>query len=169
MKKKVLLYVVLLAIIGFIAFNIFTAGDKHVEVVEDNITLTNENSQLKTENGQLKSENSQLKSENQQLNSQISTLSNSISLAKKEAETILPKTIIKIEKEVEDNMGWTFPEQAYDLLKEKLKRKPTDEEYKKTLIELIQKDLLYHPGVPDPYMKGKKVSNSEVDKVVRQK
>jgi len=165
MKKKVLLYVVLLAIIGFITLNIFTAGDKHVEVVEDNITLTNENSQLKTENNQLKSENSQLKSENQQLNSQISTLS----IAKKEAETILPKTIIKIEKEVEDNMGWTFPEQAYDLLKEKLKRKPTDEEYKKTLIELIQKDLLYHPGVPDPYMKGKKVSNSEVDKVVRQK
>ena len=166
MKKKVLLYVVLLAIIGFIILNIFTAGDKHVEVVEDNITLTNENSQLKTENNQLKSENSQLKSENQQLNSQISTLSN---LAKKEAETILPKTIIKIEKEVEDNMGWTFPKQAYDLLKEKLKKEPTDEEYKKTLTELIQKDLLYYPGVPDPYMKGKKVLKSEINRVMRQK
>ena len=43
MKKKFLLPVVLLAVIILVVLNIFTAGDKHVTVVKDNINLVAEN------------------------------------------------------------------------------------------------------------------------------
>lgn len=64
MKKiKIVLFVGVLLIV----LNIFFAGDKHVEVVEENITLVEENQKLEGENRNLRAENANLKTENNNL------------------------------------------------------------------------------------------------------
>jgi cell division protein FtsB len=166
MKKKFLLPIVLLAVIILVLFNVFNAGDKHVTVVKDNENLVAENGQLKTENGKLKSENSQLKEINNKLSSSLISIKDSVKSTIKQSQGILPKAIIKIEKEINAELGWCTPDMAYSLLEEKLGKIPSKEEYKETLLDLLDKDMLYFPGNPDPYVKGKKVSKSKIDKII---
>jgi len=71
MRKKFLLPIVLLAVVALVLLNIFTAGDKHVEVVGENVSLTEQNTQLQSENGQLKAENTQLVAKNEALVEQV--------------------------------------------------------------------------------------------------
>ena len=70
MKKKFILPIVLLSVIGLVLLNIFTAGDKHVEVVGENVSLTNQVTTLKSENSNLKSLNADLTKKNQELTNQ---------------------------------------------------------------------------------------------------
>lgn len=166
MKKRLIILSLLALILALIFLSVFQTGNNHIVVVEENITLTNENGKLKEENKNLLSENNSLKLENNNLNSQLtkSAYFDSIKIEeKKELESVLPKTIVKIEKDIKDDMGWTTPEIALDLLSEKLKRKPTTEEYKKTLIDLFSKNLLFEAGYPDPYVKGKKITKKYID------
>lgn len=167
MRKKILILIILGIILSLFLVDVFSTGNRHIVVVDENVALTNENGLLKDENKKLVSENNNLKSENQKLNSEISKVNSqmySIETAVKQKESnILPKTIVKIENYVEAEMGWTTPELAYDLLKDKLGRNPTKEEYKKTLLELESKDMLYEAGNPDPYTKGKKITKNYID------
>jgi cell division protein FtsB len=64
MKK---IKIVLIVAVVLIVLNIFFAGDKHVEVVIDNISLTEENQKLEGENRSLRSENAGLRQENNNL------------------------------------------------------------------------------------------------------
>jgi len=169
MKIKFILPLVLVGLLGFIIISIFSAGNRHVEVVDENVTLASENKNLKSENNKLHSINNQLLAENKQLNQELTNVNNKFLAIEKEKESILPKTIVKIEKEIELELGWSTPNIAYDLLKDKLKRKPTDEEYKKTLEDLLNKNLLFYPGNPDPYVKGKKILSSDLTKIINQK
>lgn len=166
MKVKFILPLVLVGLLGFVFIDIFSAGNRHVEVIDKNVTLVSENQNLKTENNKLHSLNNQLLAENKQLNQE---LTNTTLAIKKEKESVLPKVIVKIEEEIELELGWSTPDIAYSLLEEKLKRKPTIEEYKKTLGDLLNKNLLFYPGHPDPYVKGKKISLSDLTKIINQK
>ena len=75
MVKKYLLPIVLLAVVVLVLLNIFTAGDKHVEVVGENVSLVEQNTQLQSENGQLKAENTQLVAKNEALTEQVALVS----------------------------------------------------------------------------------------------
>lgn len=175
MKKKLLLPGLLLVIVAFVILNIVTAGDKHVEVVTDNAVLVSENGKLKTENKQLKSENTKLA----QLNTQLTAdLSKATEVIKPEVLTAsappetqvsdkLPKIIISIAGEIEEGYGWCTPDIAYEMLQEKLGDLPTQDEYKQTLLDLLKRNMLYHPGEPDPYLKGDKVTKLEINKLVK--
>ena len=168
MKKKLIILLILGIILSLFLVDVFTTGNRHIVVVDENVELTNENGMLKDENKKLVSENNNLKSENQKLNSEITKVNSqmySIETAIKQKENnILPKTIVKIENYVEAEMGWTTPELAYDLLKDKLGRNPTKDEYKKTLFELESKNMLYEAGNPDPYSKGNKITKKYMNK-----
>lgn len=61
MKAK-LLYAILAmsGTVGFVVFQVGFAGDKHVTVVKENISLFNENTALRKENSDLKNENAAL-------------------------------------------------------------------------------------------------------------
>lgn len=166
MKIKFVLPLVLVGLLGFVLIDIFSAGNRHVEVVDENVALVSENQNLRTENNKLHSLNDQLLAENKQLNQE---LTNTTLAIKKEKESVLPKAIVKIEEEIELELGWSTPDIAYSLLEDKLKRKPTVEEYKKTLEDLLNKNLLFYPGNPDPYVKGKKISSSDLTKIINQK
>jgi hypothetical protein len=63
MKAK-LLYAILAmsGTVGFVVFQVGFAGDKHVTVVKENISLFNENNALRDENADLKEENAALDS-----------------------------------------------------------------------------------------------------------
>jgi len=63
MKAK-LLYAILAmsGTVGFVVFQVGFAGDKHVTVVKENISLYNENTSLRAENAELKAENAALDS-----------------------------------------------------------------------------------------------------------
>ena len=63
MKAK-LLYAILAmsGTVGFVVFQVGFAGDKHVTVVKENISLYNENTALRAENKALKEENAALDS-----------------------------------------------------------------------------------------------------------
>ena len=171
MKKKFLLPGILLVIIAFVLLNIVTAGDKHVTVVEDNATLVNENGKLKTENKQLKSENNKLASLNNKLSADLTKVMTAVTLTASAKEVKvndkLPKAIVTIEEEIESELGWCTPDIAYGLLEEKLEKTPTKEEYKRTLVNLLNRDMLYNPGTPDPYVKGTKVTQSQINKIIK--
>jgi hypothetical protein len=169
MRKKLFLLILLGVILSLFLIDVFNTGNRHIVVVDENVALTDENGKLKNENKKLVSENSSLKNENEKLNSEISKVSSqmySIETAIKQKESsILPKTIVKIENYVEAEMGWTTPELAYELLKDKLGRNPTKDEYKKTLYDLESKDMLYEAGNPDPYTKGNKITKRYIDNI----
>ena len=172
MKKKFLLPGLLLVTVVFVLLNIVTAGDKHVTVVEDNATLANENGKLKSENKQLKSENNKLASLNNKLSTDLtkvmSAAKSTFAIKKPEVvNEVLPKIIVTIEEDIESDLGWCTPDIAYNLLEEKLGKTPTQEEYKRTLLDLLSKNMLFHPGDPDPYVKGKKVTKSEINKLTK--
>lgn len=168
MKKKFLLPGLLLVIIIFVILIDVTAGGKHVEVVQDNTLLVNENGKLKNENTHLKSENSKLIQLTNKLTADLTNITNSIKSVStvKAPQNELSEIIVKIENEVQEDLGWCSPEGAYALLTDKLGKTPTKNIYKQTLKSLIKKNMLYYPGNPDPYMKGNKIKESEVDNLV---
>lgn len=177
MKKKFLLPGLLLVIVAFVILNIATAGDKHIEVVEDNATLVSENGKLKTENKQLKSENTKLALLNEQLTADLTktdvvkpevlTTSSPKAIAEPTVSDKLPKIIVSIESEVEEGLGWCTPDIAYEMLQDKLGNLPTREEYKQTLLDLLKRNMLFHPGDPDPYVQGDKVTKLEINKLIK--
>jgi hypothetical protein len=82
-KKKLVLYGILLLVVTLVVADVFVAGGGHVEVVEENVslveennTLTEQNQILTKENQTLTQENSQLTQENSQLNEKVSVLEN---------------------------------------------------------------------------------------------
>jgi len=166
--KKLALPLVLLGLVLMILLNIFTAGGTHVTVVGENQTLVVANTQLTSVNNQLKSENTHLSVQNKQLSTQVTALNETVNSLNEESEGIIIKTIVKIEKEIDDNRGWCSPEEAYDVLASKLIEKPTPAEFEQTLIDLLNKKLLYYPGTPDPNMIGDKVPKSDIQKLVKQ-
>lgn len=96
MKKKLLLFGCSLSLfVVLIVSNISVAGKKHVDVVEENITLANENSQLKQENGHLKLDHELSKEET---NSIIDSLAKSIE--QKHEEIIATENEVKRLKNV---------------------------------------------------------------------
>ena len=60
MKKNLLLYVVLIALVSLVVLSIGMAGNGHVEVVEENVTLEEKNTTLTKQNQALTDENNQL-------------------------------------------------------------------------------------------------------------
>jgi parvulin-like peptidyl-prolyl isomerase len=61
MKAKLLYAILAMAgTVGFVVFQVGFAGDKHVTVVKENISLYNENTALRGENAALKEENAAL-------------------------------------------------------------------------------------------------------------
>lgn len=63
MKAKLLYAILAMAgTVGFVVFQVGFAGDKHVTVVKENISLYNENTSLRAENAALKNENKALDS-----------------------------------------------------------------------------------------------------------
>jgi parvulin-like peptidyl-prolyl isomerase len=63
MKSKLLYAILAMAgTVGFVVFQVGFAGDKHVTVVKENISLYNENTALRAENKALKEENAALDS-----------------------------------------------------------------------------------------------------------
>ena len=63
MKSKLLYAILAMAgTVGFVVFQVGFAGDKHVTVVKENISLFNENTALREENADLKEENAALDS-----------------------------------------------------------------------------------------------------------
>ena len=61
MKAKLLYAILAMAgTVGFVVFQVGFAGDKHVTVVKENISLFNENNTLREENADLKEENAAL-------------------------------------------------------------------------------------------------------------
>ena len=159
-KSYILPLMLVLILVGFL-FNVFNAGNRHVTVVGANVKLKTENVKLNTENKILKTENTQLKVENNALSTKLDDITSN-------PTTTLPKAIIQIEMDVHERIGWTTPEMAYDLLKEKLNRTPTRTEIQISFTKLIQRDLLYYPGNPDPYMRGDKVQYDEVNEILNQ-
>lgn len=163
MKKK-------LSIIGFIVgstiflviYNVFFSANKHIVVVKKNNELYTKNDSLCGINEKLQTENNKLKDENKLLSNLNDSLSSEIG-------NILPKVITSIKKEINESYNWTTPELALDLLKEKLKRIPSKDEYRQTLKELESENLLYHSGYPDPSSKGEKIEINELDKIIANK
>jgi len=184
MKKRFLLPGLLLVIVAFVLLEIVTAGDSHIVVVEDNAALASENGKLKTENKQLKSENTKLALLNEQLTADLTrtdviepeVLAASApprasaapkAIVEPTASDKLPKIIVSIESEVEEGLGWCTPDIAYEMLQEKLGNIPTREEYKQTLLDLLKRNMLFHPGDPDPYVQGDKVTKLEINKLIK--
>jgi parvulin-like peptidyl-prolyl isomerase len=61
MKAKLLYAILAMAgTVGFVVFQVGFAGDKHVTVVKENISLFDENNALREENADLKEENAAL-------------------------------------------------------------------------------------------------------------
>jgi cell division protein FtsB len=165
MRNKFALLGVLFLVVAFVILNIFTDGVQHVEVVDENIVLVGENGKLKAENGKLRAENGQLKSLANQLTKEKNTLLTSAMDSAKKQLSVFPKALVKVEQEIDAQLGWASPEMTSQLLEEKLKRKPDEEEYRRALTDLYNKDMLYYPDYPDPYVKGKRVTKSEIAKL----
>jgi signal recognition particle GTPase len=145
-----------------VIYNVFFSANKHIVVVKNNNELHTKNDSLCGINEQLQTENNKLKDENKLLSNLNDSLSSEIG-------NILPKVITSIKKEINESYNWTTPELALDLLKEKLKRIPSKDEYRQTLKELESENLLYHSGYPDPSSKGKKIEINELDKIIANK
>ena len=160
---------ILVAFVGLALLGMVNAGEKHVITVEENVHLTDVNHQLKCSNDSLVKENKTLIDKNNQLTAQVTLLTDSVV---KEPQTPKEDKFIvalrSLEKDVNEDMNWISPESLYDNLTEKLSRKPSIDEYKKALEDMLNLNLLYHYIKPDPYMKGAKVKNAELDKIAKQ-
>ncbi len=167
MKKKYLIYLVLLGIICFVIGNIALTGDSHIVVVKENGVLTEQNGQLKKENGHLKNENKRLSSENKLLNEKVSTLTTKKAIK----EDIKPekkeeKVELIIKNKIEQEYGWATPEYVYDVLQEKIKRKPSKKQYRMSLLEVLNSDALFYPLKEYPESKGERVLLKDIDSLV---
>ena len=94
MKAK-LLYTMLIALgaMGFVVYQVGSAGSGHVDVVVENNGLKNENAGLKAENAELKEENASLGSMNEALTSDA--------LAGKDSQLIVDAVANRIEAKIE--------------------------------------------------------------------
>lgn len=173
MKKSFIILGVLAALIVLVLGTTVSAGEHHVVVVEEKEQLQQSNDSLCTENQKLVKENGELKSANESLMTQLESVKASDSLTKelkKKEEDFREKeyliALYSLEKIVKEELTWISPDAAYQALTEKMARKPTEEEFEKSLIDLYNKGLLYHYIEPDPYMKGIKVKKNEINKLV---
>ena len=167
MRKKFLLPIVLLAVVALVLLNIFTAGDKHVEVVGENVSLVEQNTQLQSENGQLKAENTQLVAKNEALVEQVAEV---MMLADSVVEASAEKPIpIVVQDKIEAKYGWATPNYVFDLLIFQLDNGPTKQEYKASLLEVLNNKALFYPSEGDPEQPGKAVNRSEIDSLVNLK
>lgn len=167
MVKKYLLPIVLLAVVALVLLNIFTAGDSHVEVVGENVSLTKQNTQLQAENGQLKAENTQLVAKNEALKEQV-TLVSLMADSVKEANVEKPVPII-VQDKIEAKYGWATPDYVFELLEFQLNGAQTKQEYKASLLEVINNKALFYPSEGDPESPGKAVKRFEIDSLVNLK
>lgn len=164
MKKSFIILGVLAALIVLVLGTTVSAGEHHVVVVEENVHLIEDNHKLKSSNDSLVKENKVLSDKANILEHQIKAIKDSIVI--EPPIDHFKVALVSLEKVVEEDLTWISPESAYFTLSENLSRKPTKEEYTQTLDDLISKNLLYHYIAPDPYMKGKKVTKKEVNKLV---
>ena len=73
MKKRLVLYSVLILVVTLVMADVFVAGDGHVTVVKENVSLTEENQTLTKQNEQLTQENKQLNEKVETLETAIET------------------------------------------------------------------------------------------------
>ena len=167
MVKKYLLPIVLLAVVALVLLNIFTAGDKHVEVVGENVSLVEQNTQLQSENGQLKAKNTQLIAKNEALTEQVALVS-LMADSVKEASAEKPVPVI-VQDKIEAKYGWATPNYVFELLEFQLNGAQTKQEYKASLLEVLNNKALFYPSERDPEQPGKAVKRSEIDSLVNLK
>ena len=165
MKQKFIILGVLLALLALVLGTTINAGEHHVIVVEENVHLVDDNHKLKSSNDSLVKENKALSDKANFLEGQIKAIKDSVST--QPSVDPFKAVLVSLEKVVEEDLTWISPEAAYQTLEEKLNRKPTLEEFKNTLEDLLQKNLLYNYIHPDPYMKGKKVKQSDIPILVK--
>jgi cell division protein FtsB len=72
-KQKLLLFGVLISVIALVVLNIGMAGNGHVEVVKENVTLDEKNTTLTKQNQQLTQENKQLNEQVEVLETAVET------------------------------------------------------------------------------------------------
>jgi len=72
-KKTLMLYGVLFAVVALVVLNIGMAGNGHVEVVEENVTLEEKNTTLTKQNETLTQENKQLNEKVEVLETAVET------------------------------------------------------------------------------------------------
>jgi regulator of replication initiation timing len=155
----------LLPITTFLAFaitlySIFNIGDQHVEVVD-------ENSQLKVENSQLKEENTALVTQNQKLTEEI----NQVSLIADSALEVSKEKPVQVivQDKVEAKYGWATPDYVWDILEFQLDKVPTKQQYKSSLLEVLNNKALFYPSEADPELPGILVKRSEIDSLINLK
>jgi cell division protein FtsB len=174
MKKGITLLSILGAFVGLALLSMVNAGEKHVITVEENVHLTDVNHQLKCSNDSLVKENKTLTDKNNQLTAEMQNLSDSVfakqafESKKKLQESEFLIALHSLEKIVDVELEWISPEALYQALNEKMPRRPTEDEYKQALEDMLKLNLLYHYVKPDPYMKGAKVKKSEINKLVKE-
>ena len=165
--KKLMLPIVLLAVVALVLLSIFTAGDKHVQTVDQNTTLIQQNTQLKSENTQLKTENTELVTQNKQLVEKVEEVT---MMADSVAEANIEKPVqVIVQDKIETKYGWATPNYVYDLLEFQLNRTPTKQEYKASLLEVLNNKALFYPSKGDPESPGIPVKRSEIDSLVNSK
>jgi len=169
MKNNILLLGILLLTLTGALVSTFTAGEQHVITVENNLHLVKANDSLVTENTRLETENGSLKEQNKQLTHkiEIDSIVKTVDVKKDEAaEAAYKIALLSLEKIVKEDLTWISPEAAYEAMADQLNRKPSKDEYTNTLRDLMIKNMLYHSSYPDPYIKGKKVKESEIKLLV---
>lgn len=165
--KKSLLPVLLLAVVALVLFGIFSAGDKHVTVVDKNVTLVQQNTQLKSENTQLKTENTELVTQNKQLVEKVEEVTMMAdSLVEATEEKPVP---VIVQDKIETKYGWATPDYVFELLVFQLDNGPTKQEYKASLLEVLNNKALFYPSKGDPESPGIPVKRSEIDSLVNLK
>jgi hypothetical protein len=174
MKTKYLIYLILFGILAFFVLNITVAGDKHVTVVGENVSLNEQNGQLKEENGELKSENGQLKSENNKLVSENQALNQKVAEISEMTDSLVaigqekPVEAI-VQDKIEAKYGWATPEYVWYVLEFQIDRVPNKNEYRASLLEVLNNNCLFYPDENDPELAGKKIKRSEIDSIVNLK
>ena len=72
-KQRLLLFGVLISVVALVVLNIGMAGNGHVEVVNENVTLEEKNTTLTKQNQQLTQENKQLNEQVEVLETAVET------------------------------------------------------------------------------------------------
>jgi len=72
-KQTLILYAVLISVVGLVVLNIGMAGNGHVEVVKENVTLEEKNTTLTKQNETLTHENKQLNEQVEVLETAVET------------------------------------------------------------------------------------------------
>jgi cell division protein FtsB len=72
-KQRLLLFGVLISVVALVVLNIGMAGNGHVEVVKENVTLDEKNTTLTKQNQQLTQENKQLNEQVEVLETAVET------------------------------------------------------------------------------------------------